>query len=74
MNQYVDVFQKESMQNTILWITGLAWFYKEEEIISVIGSTSVRFWAYTALDLGKITRFTGAKCDDYERVYYKTVF
>lgn len=55
MSQYSDVFQKENMQNMILWITGLAWFYKEKEIISIIRSTSGRFWAYTDICFGKIT-------------------
>lgn len=54
MSQYADVFQTENVQNTTLWMTGLAWFYKEKEIISIIGWTSIRSWEYIDLDFGKI--------------------
>lgn len=50
MYQYVDVFQTENMRR----ITGLVWFCKGKEIISIIGSTSGRPWAYTDSRFGKI--------------------
>lgn len=42
------------IQSTTLCITRLAWFCKEKEITSIIGSTSGRSWAYTDLGFDKI--------------------